>query len=96
MEAKKGKKNALKDVGSWSNRVSDAFTRKVGLFSNELVGPSHMARITAELCQSCVKIPMQSKALAKVARLKSPIKSLEENVSFYKASEEKLKVNAQW
>lgn len=52
---------------------------------------SLMARAAARLRQARDTIAMQSKELAKIAQLKSSLKNLENNMSFYEASEEDLK-----
>lgn len=50
-----------------------------------------MARTTAEVRQASDTVSTQGKEVAKIAQLKSSIKGLEDNVSFYKATERELK-----
>lgn len=89
-EAEKARKSALNDVASLTEPEAAASTRKAELFSSASAASSQMATATAELHQARDTITMQSERLAEVPLLRSFIKSLKDNVSFYEASEEEL------
>lgn len=89
--AEKSTNNALNDVMSLCERVAFAGTREAELLSNESTTLNKIATATAELRQARDTISTQSRELAKIAQLKMSIKSLQDNVAFYEASEESLK-----
>lgn len=66
-------------------------TREARLLSNASVVFDEMSRAPAELHQTRDTISTPSKELARVAQLKSSIKSIEDNVVVYEASKDELK-----
>lgn len=85
------KNNVLIDVASLRGRVAVTSTRKVDLHSGPSAASCQIEKDTAELCQARDTISTQSKDMAKIVRLKTSIKLLEDNVEFYEASKEILK-----
>lgn len=74
-------------AASLCRRVATASTRNAEFVSNASAVSYQIARGTAEWRQAHRTISTQSRELGRIVLLKKCIKSLEENVAFYKASE---------
>lgn len=86
--AERSKNNALNDVTSLHAQAVTDTNRETELLSSVSAFSIQIARATAELHQSCDTITMQNKELAEIVLLKISIKSVEDNVALYKASNE--------
>lgn len=88
MVAKKSKNTVLNDIAGFCKLVTFASTRLVELLSKVSESSNQISRATTELRQARDTVTMQSKDLVRRAQLKMFIKSLEDNVAFYEASED--------
>lgn len=82
---------SLNEVAGLRRLVEVASIPEAELLSDASPALSQMARAITVLHQAPDMISTQSRELPKIAQLKSFVKRLEDNVSFYKESKDDLK-----
>lgn len=87
LEAKRLRRSVCNHVASLREWIAAAGTRDAQLRPNMLAVSDQIVRATAVLWQARDTIAAQSMELAKVALLRSSIKSLEDNVAFSEVNE---------